>query len=687
MGERELTARSDVYALGCVLYEMLVGEPPFTGPTAQSIVAKVMTEEPRSVTGLRRTVPAHVDAALLTALEKLPADRFASAAAFAEALGQPSFTRSTTAVRHSAPPSAARWKRISIALGAAGVLLAAALVAATWQRAKPDGAPRPVLRFEVPIPDSLSVSGVVLSPDGARLLVLTESRPWIYSFADMRLVPLEIPGLRGYTTMVDFSPDGEWLAFIERRTLKLAPAGGGAVRTLIDSVATVRWGDDGFLYVNRPIRSRSRLGRVRAEGGAIEYLFEAEDSTADVNGFPLPGGRSMIIGTEQLAPRRVELSLLDIRTRRLRPLQNPVPDGFPIAYSPSGHLLLYGNDAVYAVPFDPRKLAFTGPPAPFLSSIPLSTSLGGGMFVHTMTPAEGPALLDRRGVRRELPGAITPNSWAFHISVSPDGKAFALFRYETPADRWDVYVYRLPAGPLTRLSPDSATINSGPKWSPDGSSIWFMTMNKDHGSVYRTAPDGSTPVEPLLARPGSIQALSPLPDGRRVVIEERGRGLELVSLDRPDSVVTLVEQKLQPRRPAVSRDGRWLAYSAMDLGRREVFVRAVDGGTARWKVSRNGGENPVWSWSGRELFFLTEDSLHAARLGAGPAFQVEDVRGLLRLSPSVGSGTRNGFDVLPGDSLFITIATARNEQSRIVVTANFYEQLRALTAPRQAGAR
>ena len=685
MGERELTARSDVYALGCVLYEMLVGEPPFTGPTAQSIVAKVMTEEPRSVTGQRRTVPAHVDAALLTALEKLPADRFATAAAFAEALGQPSFTRSTTAVRYAAPPSAVRWKRIAIGLGAVGVLLAAALVASAWSRAEPDSVPRPVVRFEVPIPDSLSVSAVVLSPDGARLLVLTESRPWMYTFADMRLAPLDIPGLRGYTTTVDFSPDGAWLAFVERRTLKLAPAGGGSVRTLIDSTSTVRWGDDGFLYVNRPIRSRTRIGRLPAEGGAIEYLFEAEDSTADVNGFPLPGGRTLVIGTERLDPRRVELSLLDVRTRRLRPLPSPVPDGFPMAYSPSGHLLLYGNDALHAVPFDLKKHAFTGPPVPFLSGIPLSTSLGGGMFAHTMTPAEGPVLLDRRGVRRELPGAIAPNTWAFQISVSPDGKAFALFRYETPADRWDVYVYRLPAGPLTRVSPDSATISSGPKWSPDGSSIWFMITNKDRGSVYRTAADGSTPVEPLLARPGSIQALSPLPDGRRVVIDERGRGLELVSLDKPDSVVTLVEERVQPQRPAVSRDGRWLAYSAMDLGRREVFVRAVDGGSARWKVSRNGGDHAVWSWSGRELFFLTEDSLHAARLGAGPGFQVEDVQAVIRLTPSVGSGTRNGFDVLPGDSLFITIATARNEQSRIVVTANFYEQLRALTAPRRAG--
>jgi len=685
MGERELTARSDVYALGCVLYEMLVGEPPFTGPTAQSIVAKVMTEEPRSVTGQRRTVPAHVDAALLTALEKLPADRFATAAAFAEALGQSSFTRTTTAVRHVAAPSAARWKQVSLVLGASAVLLVVALVVAVRGPAEPAGAPRPVLRFEVPIPDSVSVSGVVLAPDGSRLLLLTEARAWIYSFADMRLAPLEIPGLRGYSGMADFSPDGEWLAFIDRRTLKLAPSIGGTVRTVLDSVSTVRWGDDGFLYVNRPSRGLTRLGRLSAEGGAIEYLFEATDSTADVSGFPLPGSRSMIIGTQRLAPRLVELSVLDVRTRKLRPLQNPVPDGNPMAYSRSGHLLLYGNDALHAVPFDLDKFAFTGPPVPFLSGLPLSTSLGGGMFAHTMTPAEGPALIDRRGMRRELPGAITPNSWAFHISVSPDGKAFVLFRYESPADRWDVYAYRLPAGPLTRLSPDSATINSGPKWSPDGSSVWFMTTTNEHGSVYRTASDGSTPVEPLLARPGSIEALSPLPDGRRVVIQESGRGLELVSLEQPDSVVTLVEEKARPRRPAVSRDGRWLAYSAMDLGRREVFVRAIDGGTARWKISRNGGENPVWSWSGRELFFLTEDSLHAARLGLGPVLQVEDVQPLLRLGPSVGSGARNGFDVLPGDSLFIVIATARNEQSQVVVTANFHEQLRALTAPRQAG--
>jgi hypothetical protein len=177
-----------------------------------------------------------------------------------------------------------------------------------------------------------------------------------------------------------------------------------------------------------------------------------------------------------------------------------------------------------------------------------------------------------------------------------------------------------------------------------------------------------------------MEDVSLLPDGTRMVVQEAGRGLVLVSPEQPDSGTTLVDQAEQPQRPRVSRDGRWLAYTAIAFGRREVFVRSMAGGPSRWQVSRNGGLSPIWSRSGRELFFLTDDSLYTARISTDPTFAVDNVRSLFRVPPF---SLRSGIDVLPGDSQFVMIATELDARDRIAVTVNFDESVRALTAPRR----
>ena len=679
MGERELGPRSDIYALGCVCYEMLSGEPPFTGPTPQAIVARAITDPPRSLRSQRPSVPEHVEAAILQSLEKLPADRFRSAAALAEALGRPSFTRTTAVPAPLATRDGVPWKRVALGFAAVTALLIAALALAMKQPGEPTAISKPTVRFEIAVPESLSVTGAVLSPDGSRLLVLTETGPWIYTLADMRLTRLDIPMLRGYSSTVDFSPGGERIAFVDAGTLKVVPSTGGTPRVLAQQVRDITWGDDGYLYAGRRIDKRGRFARVREDGGPLEELFAAEDTAATVFGLPLPGGKAVIIASEAPITFKVDLSILDLRTKKLRPIENPVASGDPVEFSEGGHLVMYARDGMYGVPFDLERLEFTGAPLPLLSEAPLGVSVAAGMFAYTLTPAAGPTLMNRRGVRRELPGAIAPGTWTFSTTSSPDGSAFAFWRYEGATDRWDTYVYRLPSGPLVRVSADSARKNGRPTWSPDGSTVFFVADVKDHGTVFRTAADGSTSPHRVLALPGSIQDISVLPDGQRMVVAEAGRGLVLVSSERPDSGTLIVDKNEQPERPRVSRDGRWLAYTAVSFGRREVFVRSLSGGTSRWQVSRQGGGSPIWSRSGRELFFLTEDSLYSARLGTGSTFSVEDVRALFNVPLY---SLRSGIDVLPGDSLFVMIETELGGTDRIAVTVNFDEGLRALATPR-----
>jgi Tol biopolymer transport system component len=187
--------------------------------------------------------------------------------------------------------------------------------------------------------------------------------------------------------------------------------------------------------------------------------------------------------------------------------------------------------------------------------------------------------------------------------------------------------------------------------------------------------DGSSVPQVTLNPPGGVGNSSALPDGKRLVVESPSRGLVLVTLGSTDSGVVIAPASAAPRFPQVSPDGRWVAYSAVELGRREVFVRPLDGSASRWQVSRNGGNNPVWARSGRELFFYINDTIRVAGLGPGPGFQAGEPRPLFRMDflPDY-----SGFDVLPGDSLFVLHATSAAERERITVTVNFLRELRSL---------
>jgi len=682
MGERELGPRSDVYALGCVCYEMLCGEPPFTGPTPQAIVARVMTEAPRSLRLQRQTVPENVEAAVLQALEKLPADRFGTAAEFAAALGQAGFTRTTIAAPRVVPAARAGiWKGLTIGFAGLAALL---LVLLFTSRQSAEPAPGPVLRFEVQVPDSLThVSQVAQLPDGTGLLVHANSRAYLYRFADMSWTPIPLAELKEDAT-TSLSPDGRMVAFINgARVLKVAALAGGPVRTLADGARGVRWETDGFLYFIRRSAARDRLVRVRPEGGALEELVVAADSIRRISpGVLLPGGRMTYAEAPSADGWQDALSLaVDPEGGMIDTI--PLAPGSRIfGYAPTGHLLVYGREDIHAVAFDPATLAALGAPLQLLSPIPIGASYGAGTLSYTLTPPGGPALFDRSGRRRDLPDAIAPNSWGFDYRMSPTGQAFAFWRYQAPADRWDIFTYQLPIGPLRRLTSDSAGENTGPSWSPDGRMVRFVAGRQDARSVYQAPWDASGTPALFLTRRGGLEVLDALASGR-VLAQVSRNALVLLGPGPNDSAVTVVDGAVEPEAARISPDGRWVAYSAAELGRREVFVRPIDGSASRWQISRNGGDRPVWSRSGRELFFFADDSIRVAALGRGAGFQASESRPLFRLENFPGF---SGFDVLPGDSLLVLFANSSGARERIMVTANFLTELRTLTGSPRKGA-
>ena len=200
--------------------------------------------------------------------------------------------------------------------------------------------------------------------------------------------------------------------------------------------------------------------------------------------------------------------------------------------------------------------------------------------------------------------------------------------------------------------------------------------------MYQAPWDASGAPTLFLTRPGGLQVLDALPTGR-VLADVPGNALVLLGPGANDSAVTVVAGPVEPESARISPDGRWVAYSAMELGRPEVFVRPLDGSSSRWQISRNGGDQPAWGRSGRELFFFSEDSIRVAALSPGVGFQSSEPRPLFRLENVSGF---SGFDLLPGDSLLLLFANSSGARERIVVIANFLTELRTLTGSPRANA-
>jgi serine/threonine-protein kinase len=678
-GDRSIDGRADIYALGAVTYEMLSGEPPHSGTTAQAVIAKLLTEDARPVTALRRTVPAHVDASLRRALEKLPADRFSTGREFADAL-----QGKTPAMIRSPEPMLgedSHWK--PLALGAVGLAVLAA-IAAAWGWSRHPVTPAPVhARFTLELPADARLNTTVVghsmafSPDGQTLVYVGGSS--LASLYVRRLEEITPRRLAGTERAVNpqFSPDGKWIAFVEARSargffvgtapsvLKKVPVEGGAAVSIADSVRRFAWGPDGTIVFAKNINQRgSGLWRTNASGAPPEPLTVV-DSTRDrahASPFFLPDGKSILFTIVVTGVARTELAAMRLSDRKI--IRLGVAGGSPLYRD--GFLFFGRNDGTLsAVRFDPTALRIIDDPLPVLEGVMIKQQAAvadlaissTGTLAYLLGVA-GLELVDasRNGTAQTL----RPDLRLYrHPRVSPDGRRISL------SIDGDVWVYDIAAKTLARLTSNGLT--GAPEWTPDGRRICWTMVATDSAGVWWQPWDASAPPQQLVPRGrGSIVT----PDGAYVItnVPESGHfWLKAVPIRRDSSrgSITLLNSSTLPQA-RLSHEGHWLAYVSEETGAQEVYVQPFPGPGGRYQVSSGGGSEPMWSPSDGELFYRGGTALISATLTTRPELSVVRRDTLFEIDAPAGE-VQAAYDVFPDGKRFVFPRVVSTDAAPVVV--------------------
>ena len=689
----EADARTDIFAFGALLYEMLTGRKAFEASGQASLIAAILERQPPPLAQVQPLTPASLDHVVGLCLAKDRENRWQSIRDVREQLrwiaagggASPEKTRPVPARR--VPERLALIALVSLATvaGALGM----------WALGAEEPEPS-VARLSISLSSSprpiLSEQGIAISPDGKRIVYRageTASTSQLY----MRALDAEAPvALRGTERPASpfFSPDGEWVAFFSDGKLKRVPVAGGAALDICDVVAAGRggtWGpDDTIVFATADVNFAGLL-RVAASGGTPAPLTTPDRGRHAWPTF-LPDGKTVLFAA---VAGTVQWDDADIVARRLDTGDQRVvfSGGTRPRYLPTGHLVVERAGNLLVVPFDAAGLQAVGSARAALEGVMANQTSGGvaqydvsgsGTVVYaTADHGESDreiAWVDRKGASRTIEGISRPVSEA---TIAPDGRTLAL---SLQGENRNIWTFDLTRGTLSRLTFGDG-IDQYPRWTPDGHRIAYSSTKDGPYQVYWKAADGSGG-EDLLVKaelPGNFPK-SFSPDGKWLLFQ---RG---VSSGANDLWVTATDGSAS--RPFVatpgneidaqfSPDGRWVAYQSNESGQAEVYVQAFEGKGGKWQISTGNGQLPRWRHDGRELFFRQGDDMMAVSVtvGAGPSFTAGAPERLF------GGPFERLYDVSrQGDRFLMIKRSEASNQPQLNVVLNWAQELKSSTPAR-----
>jgi len=700
---KDADARTDIFALGAVMYEMTTAKKAFTGDSQAGLIAAILDATPPAISTLQPLTPPALDHVVTTCLAKDPDQRWQTAGDLKRNL---KWISDIGLHVGRAVPTPVRPKRsqhlAAIALGLLVGATTAGIVASRVPRPSVS-TPRPIVYSVVPFPPGKSVQEIgvpivmAISPDGMRLVFSAgnggQSQLYVRGLDQRTATP--IPGTENASDPF-FSPDGQWVGFETNvsdthSVLKKVPLGSGAAPTtvcdLTGPVYGASWGPDNMIVFNAG--NAAGLSRVSAAGGTPEVLTIPDRGRREkTHRWPdiLPDGKTVIftVGTADIASydeARIEVLSLETGTRRTL-----IDRGTFARYVPTGHLTYARAGALFAVPFDPGRSVTAGTPVQILDDVATEPEIGGahvafskaGSLVYVAGQPrrffsnEGTLMwVNRQGEARR----VTDRSYPFFSPrLSPDGHRLAVGVGRSNDEIW---IDTFERDAMSRLV--FGWNNGSPVWTADGTRLVFASERTGVFNIFWQPADGSGPAERVLTSAHNQWPYSCSPDGKMLAFVDSDpvtrEDIWTVPLEGDRKPRPFLREPFSETRPSFSPDGRWLAYESDESGRSEIYVRPYPGPGGKWQISNDGGSSPVWARNGNELFYSNADGkLRVVKVTLGASFTATKPQPLDQI---VASDARwSNYDVSPDGERFVVVSEVPEApKTQINLVLNWFTEL------------